>query len=372
MRPNDSHHLRGGRAPDGRTHNRREHHGLDHEVNRSSSNRSTWALPDVQLGIRKTTPGRGDPVVHEVDPRHALDQRPTRAKRCNSIPERHPTSRGCRGHGPCACPHAAEHACDLPLAFLSGEHGARRHRLRRPRAKSSCRDLDRGRSNVPDRAEPRSHCRPFVIPASGDRPLTLAFLGDPNSLHTRRWLAFFLDRGHVVHLILASDRPLTASLDERLVVHHVPPPSRSPMRFLGAVRTRRRLRTILSEAKVELLHAHYLTGYGWLARIATYHPYAITVWGSDVYVTPKVSLIARLWALVALRGADLVTADSLDLRRATIALGARPSRTRLIQFGVDTSQFRRMRTPKQSGLRSASKAAGSSSHRGRSRRSTGH
>src|SRR6476660_3304694 len=101
---------------------------------------------------------------------------------------------------------------------------------------------DRGpvsyRSIEPDRARPRSHPHPFVTPASGERPLSLAFLGDPNSIHTRRWLSFFLDRGHTVHLILAGDRPLSATLDERIVLHRLPPQSRSPFRFISVLRTR--------------------------------------------------------------------------------------------------------------------------------------
>jgi len=179
-----------------------------------------------------------------------------------------------------------------------------------------------------------------VTPASDRRPLSLAFLGDPNSIHTRRWIGFFVERGHAVHLILASDRPLLTPLDERIVVHTLPRQSRSPLRFLSVLRTRQRLRRILSDSAIDVLHAHYLTGYGWLARLATFHPYVITVWGSDVYLTPRVSRVARIWAWVALRGADLVTADSLDLGSSAVRLGAGEDRIRLVQFGVDTAHFR--------------------------------
>jgi L-malate glycosyltransferase len=107
----------------------------------------------------------------------------------------------------------------------------------------------------------------------------------------------------------------------------------------SVLQARHRLRAILREADVDVLHAHYLTGYGWLARLAGFHPYVLTVWGSDVFVTAKTSRIARAWAWAALRGADLVTADSRELVEATTVLGARRDRTRLIQFGVDTARF---------------------------------
>jgi glycosyltransferase involved in cell wall biosynthesis len=88
-----------------------------------------------------------------------------------------------------------------------------------------------------------------------------------------------------------------------------------------------------------VVHAHYLTTFGWLARLAGVHPYVITVWGSDVYVTAHESMRSRLWARLALHDADLVTADSVDLGRAAIAVGARAERLRIVQFGVDTTRF---------------------------------
>ncbi len=180
---------------------------------------------------------------------------------------------------------------------------------------------------------------------STDRPLSLVFLGDPNSIHTRRWLSFFLDRGHRVHLILASDRPLAVSLDDRLVLHRLPPQSRAILRFPSIVRTRKGLRGILRRVDADVLHAQYLTGYGWLARLSGFHPYVLTVWGSDVFVTARTSRLARIWAWASLRGADLVTGDSTDLLEATIQLGAPRNRTRLVQFGVNTASFRPGRAP---------------------------
>lgn len=89
----------------------------------------------------------------------------------------------------------------------------------------------------------------------------------------------------------------------------------------------------------DVLHAHYLTGYGWLARLSGFQPYVVTVWGSDVFVTARESPLARGWAWAALRGAALVTADSTDLAQAAIDLGARRAHVRIIQFGVETSRF---------------------------------
>lgn len=172
-----------------------------------------------------------------------------------------------------------------------------------------------------------------------NRRLILAYLADPNSIHTRRWLGFFLDRGHEVHLILASDRPRADGLDPRVVVHPFPRQSRRLLRFIGVIRARLVMRHLLQEMHADVLHAHYLTGYGWLGWLAGFHPLVITVWGSDIFLTLRRSLVARIWARLSLRGADLVTADSQHLADATVAAGARRPRIRTIQFGVDTRRF---------------------------------
>jgi glycosyltransferase involved in cell wall biosynthesis len=89
----------------------------------------------------------------------------------------------------------------------------------------------------------------------------------------------------------------------------------------------------------DVLNAHFLTIHGWHAWMAGFHPYAVTLWGSDIYVGPRKWRAVRMMARLTLRAADLVMADSQDLRRGAEALGARPDRTELIGWGVDLARF---------------------------------
>ncbi len=98
------------------------------------------------------------------------------------------------------------------------------------------------------------------------------------------------------------------------------------------------MREALAAISPDVLHAQYLTGYGWLALVSGFRPYIVTTWGSDVYRSLD-SIRNRAFGWLALRRAWLVTADSRDLVRATIAAGARPGRTALVQFGVETDRF---------------------------------
>jgi glycosyltransferase involved in cell wall biosynthesis len=172
------------------------------------------------------------------------------------------------------------------------------------------------------------------------RPLRLAFLGDPNSIHIARWAGFFASRGHEIHLLVPSTDTISTPVDSRLHVHTFRAWPRLPIRGLGSLVTMLTLRRALWSIRPDVLHAHFLTRYGWAARLSGFRPYVITVWGSDVFVTPRSSPHARLWAGRTLSNAALVTAVSADLARAAVELGAPPERIKIVQFGVDPQEFK--------------------------------
>lgn len=169
--------------------------------------------------------------------------------------------------------------------------------------------------------------------------LTLAYLGDVNSIHLRRWAGTFAERGHRTFVLVPEDVVIEPGLPTRLEVERYVPYSGSKVLPVGAIRARRSLRVLLERLAPDVLHAHYLTTYGWTARLSGFRPYAITVWGSDVLITARESLRARAYARLALASASLVTADSAALLQATVAAGARPDLSHEIQFGVDPAEF---------------------------------
>jgi L-malate glycosyltransferase len=169
--------------------------------------------------------------------------------------------------------------------------------------------------------------------------LRLAFVGDPNSVHTRRWLAFFALRGHDVHLLDGFGAEVRVGLPDGIELHRYSAFGRG-IRFLSLLQTRHELGRLLRRLRPDVLHAHSLSRYGWQARLSGFHPFVISPWGSDLYVTPLRSRRARLWARITLRSADLVTVVSEQMRSTVLAAGARPDRIETIQFGVDTARFR--------------------------------
>jgi glycosyltransferase involved in cell wall biosynthesis len=180
---------------------------------------------------------------------------------------------------------------------------------------------------------------PAPDPTAADRPLRLAFFGDPNSIHVRRWAGWFADHGHDTILLEPAGLEIKPGLPGRITVERFTPYYHGRFRPRGYFAERRSLREVLRRFRPDFVHAHYLTEYGWHAWISGFHPYGITVWGSDVTISLRRSRRTAIYGRTALRGADLVTGDSASLVEDVIAAGARPDRTHLVQFGVDTRRF---------------------------------
>lgn len=169
--------------------------------------------------------------------------------------------------------------------------------------------------------------------------LRLAFLGDPSSVHLRRWLGSFVSRGHAVALLEPSGSQADADMPagvERLPFRPLP----ARLSPVGVLAARADLRRAVRAWRPDIVHAHYARRPAWHAWLSGRRPYLVTVWGSDVLVTGAMTGVGRLATRLALRDAAVVTAATGQLARAAIALGARRERVRAAELGVDTERYR--------------------------------
>jgi glycosyltransferase involved in cell wall biosynthesis len=157
----------------------------------------------------------------------------------------------------------------------------------------------------------------------------LCLLGDASSVHLRRWAGEMQARGFRVSVLTARPQPLDGV--EQVVL---PPVRRSTDWLLRVGAARRAVQALAPD----LVHAHYVSSYGYLAARAGRHPLLMTAWGSDLLVTPRRSRLMRALTGWTLRRADLVTGDSLDLVAAIDAY--RPRRPAVqIHWGADLGRF---------------------------------
>jgi glycosyltransferase involved in cell wall biosynthesis len=173
----------------------------------------------------------------------------------------------------------------------------------------------------------------------GLEPLSLAFLGDPNSVHFRRWVGFMAERGDRVTLLVGEGKEIRPGLPDTIAIERFTPFTARRFRPWGLLVARRSLRRVLARVRPDVVNAHYLTVHGYHAWVSGFHPYAVTLWGSDVLVTPRTSRLAALVARVTLRAADVIMVNSEHLKKGALELGAPPDRLEMVQWGVDLTMF---------------------------------
>jgi glycosyltransferase involved in cell wall biosynthesis len=168
--------------------------------------------------------------------------------------------------------------------------------------------------------------------------MRILYVSDAQSVHTRRWAECFRDRGAQVHV--ASFRPAQIS---GVAVHVLPTAGLGKAGYLLALP---RLRRLAARLQPDVVHAQYLTSYGFLAAAAGLKPLVVTAWGSDVLISPRESRLARWLTTFSLRRADAVTTVAEHMNAAVVALGAAPGKVSAAPFGVDTALFRPPAAPR--------------------------
>jgi glycosyltransferase involved in cell wall biosynthesis len=166
-------------------------------------------------------------------------------------------------------------------------------------------------------------------------PRTLLFLGIASNIHLKRWVSYFAGKDYTVHVATFSPD----SIDPSITVHDLG--SGITPRFLRYIRGYRQLRLLMHRVRPDLLHVHYVAGYGILGALTGFHPFFLTVWGSDIYRYPGSSLLRNLTVRYSIGKADIITGDSRDALEAVRRLGGAVHKCRLVQWGVDLNRFRR-------------------------------
>jgi len=170
--------------------------------------------------------------------------------------------------------------------------------------------------------------------------MRICYIAGIGSLHTQRWVRYFANQGHDVHVITLGSSEVNTIKDVRL---HELKSIRPQIRFISyganllfyAIQVRKLLR----EIKPDIIHTHYITFWGFLGMLSGFHPFVLTAWGSDVLIDPKHNPIWRILTKYTLARADSITCDGNNLRKALTELGAEPQKIYRVLWGVDTGNF---------------------------------
>lgn len=169
-----------------------------------------------------------------------------------------------------------------------------------------------------------------------DDAVKICYLADATNYHTKKWCNYFSKQGFEIHVISLQTGTIPGvkvhafnetDLNERSSV--------SKLNYLGY---RSKVKKLVHQIRPDILHAHYATSYGMLGAGADYHPFVISVWGSDVYEFPRASPL-HAWLLKQnLKPADMIMSTSKDMARETATYTDKE--IKITPFGVDVEVFK--------------------------------
>ena len=173
--------------------------------------------------------------------------------------------------------------------------------------------------------------------------MKILLLADINSSHTQKWAIALSQKGIEVALF-----SISIPLMDWYSKHNISLLSTSNIKastFTSTVFSKLNymklvpaLKNVINNFKPDIVHAHYATSYGLLGAMSSFHPFIISVWGSDVMDFPNKSLLHKIILKYNFRKAESIWATSDTIVLAIKKLSKK--NIHKIPFGIDTDYFK--------------------------------
>lgn len=162
--------------------------------------------------------------------------------------------------------------------------------------------------------------------------MKIAILGNANSIHIKRWAEGLHSKGIEIHVLTCNE--VVEQYSSGVNIHQLTP--YIPYGYIMAVG---KLRKLLKKISPDILHAHYVSGYGTLAALSGYRNIMMSAWGADVYDFPYKSKGHHWLIKHNLRKACAIGSTSYCMREVIKGISPILPPIYVTPFGVDTSQF---------------------------------
>lgn len=169
--------------------------------------------------------------------------------------------------------------------------------------------------------------------------------GDSGSLHTFRWAVQAHLAGIEIH-VFSLNRNSLKEWEAYPGIHiHYPKDNigtdlmksdtgLQKWRYLKAIKD---IKLFINQIHPDALHAHYASSYGLLFRLSGFRPYALSVWGSDVFDFPRRSFLHRTLLSFVLSKASVIQSTGEIMASEARKYTRRP--VQVIPFGINLVQF---------------------------------
>lgn len=163
--------------------------------------------------------------------------------------------------------------------------------------------------------------------------MKICFLAGADSIHSKKWIEYFANRGHEIHWLTLM--PNRFGEIKNVKFYYL---KKFFVKPLDIILNTILVRKLIKKINPAILHAHYAGVNGILAALSGFHPFILTVWGSDILMAVQ-SKIKRNLLKFVLNKADLITCDAEHMKDTMIKLEVPFSKIKIICFGIDTQKF---------------------------------
>jgi len=172
--------------------------------------------------------------------------------------------------------------------------------------------------------------------------MRILLLSNILSIHTIRWARALSEIHEILLFGLAAPGPdkikeleglnfLSVGIKEKNTYSDS---SFQKLRYLKALPE---LRKAIKYFKPDILHVHYATSYGLIGALSGFHPFIISVWGSDVYEFPVRSIFHKILLEYNLSKADIILSTSNAMADQTRKFTDK--NIVVTPFGIDLKKF---------------------------------
>lgn len=174
--------------------------------------------------------------------------------------------------------------------------------------------------------------------------MKILLLADANSSHTIKWARSLSENG--IQLCIFSINNYNSEVyksNKNITVVTSIVNNKTIKRSNGALNKIKYLKVLpdlkktIRKFKPDILHAHYASSYGLLGALANFHPFILSVWGSDVFCFPLKSIIHKKIFEFNLKKADKILSTSHVMAKETNKYTDK--KIEVTPFGIDLKSF---------------------------------
>jgi glycosyltransferase involved in cell wall biosynthesis len=173
--------------------------------------------------------------------------------------------------------------------------------------------------------------------------LKVLLLSDTYSEHTEKWALGLAEKGIKIGLFSFNKASYEWYHHPNITLFYEPESkinAESTLTKLSYFKYVSIIKKIIKHFQPDILHAHYATSYGMVGALSAFHPFVLSVWGSDVYDFPTRSKLHRNLFQYNLKKADVIMSTSEVMKTEVNKYTKKP--VTVTPFGVDCEVFKPM------------------------------